>query len=126
MDYAALKSIHIATVAASYALFVLRGVWMIRESPRLQARWVKIMPHAVDTVLLASAVALTIVLRQYPFVSGWLTAKVLALVVYIALGMIALGRGRSKPARIGAWSAAQAVFLYIVCVALTRNPFPFL
>ena len=126
MDYATIKSIHIATAAASYGLFVLRGVWMIRVSARVHARWVKIVPHAVDTVLLASAIALAIALRQYPFVSGWLTAKVVALVVYIVLGTIALKRGRSKRARVTAWIAAQAVFLYIVSVAVTRHPMPFL
>ena len=69
---------------------------------------------------------LAIVLRQYPFVDGWLTAKVVALVVYIVLGTIALKRGRSRGTRIVAWIAAQAVFLYIVGVALTRDALPFL
>jgi uncharacterized membrane protein SirB2 len=124
MDYGTLKTIHAGAVVTTYVLFVLRGVWMIRKSARLRARWVRIVPHVVDTVLLASAIALAIMLRQYPFVSGWLTAKVLALVLYIALGMIALKRGRSKRSRVGAWIAAQLVFLYIVGVALTRDPLP--
>jgi uncharacterized membrane protein SirB2 len=126
VDYVTLRTIHVGAVATTYTLFVLRGVWMIRDSARLQARWVRIVPHVVDTVLLASAIALAVVLRQYPFVSGWLTAKVLALVLYIALGTIALKRGRSKRTRTGAWIAAQLVFLYIVGVALTRDPLPFL
>jgi len=61
-------------------------------------------------------------LRQYPFVQGWLTAKVVALAGYILLGMVALKPGRPKGARVAAWVAAQIVFLYIVAVALTRNP----
>jgi uncharacterized membrane protein SirB2 len=126
MDYAIFKHVHVITAAASYALFVLRGIWMMRQSAQLQARWVKIVPHVIDTMLLASAIALAVMLRQYPFVSSWLTAKVVALVVYIVLGTIALKRGRSKPTRIVAWIAAQAVFLYIVSVALTRNPLPLL
>ena len=125
MDYAALKAIHVGAVAMSYALFLLRGVWMIRGSARLHARWVKIVPHVVDTVLLASAIALAVAIRQYPFVAGWLTAKVVALVLYIALGTVALKRGRSKRTRIAAWAAAQAVFLYIVMAAVTRNPWGF-
>lgn len=124
IGYPALKAVHVACVAASYALFFTRGVWMVRQSPMLQRRWVKILPHIVDTVLLASAVALTVTIRQYPFVSDWLTAKVVGLFVYIGLGMIALGRGRPRPVRIAAWAAAQIVFFYIVAVALTRNPLP--
>jgi uncharacterized membrane protein SirB2 len=126
MDYAALKAIHVGAVATSYALFVLRGVWMVRESALLQARLARIVPHVVDTMLLASAIALAIMTRQYPFVSGWLTAKILALVLYIALGVVALKRGRSKRVRIAAWLAAQGVLLYIVTVAFTRDPLPFL
>ncbi len=126
LDYAMVKTIHVGAVATSYALFLLRGVWMMSDSALLQARWVRIVPHVVDTVLLASAVALAIMSRQYPLDSGWLTAKVVALVLYIALGTIALKRGRSKRVRVAAWVAAQVVFIYIVMVAYTRDPLPFL
>ena len=122
--YAALKALHVACVAASYALFFTRGVWMARQSAMLHRRWVKILPHVVDTVLLASAIALAVMIRQYPLVSGWLTAKAAGLVVYIGLGMIALGRGKSRGKRIAAWIAAQIVFFYIVAVAVTRDPLP--
>jgi uncharacterized membrane protein SirB2 len=76
-------------------------------------------------VLLASAVALAVMTRQYPFVSAWLNAKVIALVLYIGLGTVALKRGRSKRTRVAAWIAAQLVLLYIVSVALTRDPMPY-
>lgn len=121
IDYSALKAVHVACVAVSYALFVVRGVWMIRTSAMLERRWVKILPHLNDTVLLAAAIALAWMLRQYPFVHGWLTAKVVALAGYILLGMVALRPGRPRAARVVAWVAAQIVFLYIVAVALTRN-----
>lgn len=78
-----------------------------------------------DTALLASAIVLAVMLQQYPFAQGWLTAKVIGLMVYIGLGTIALRRGKTRCARIAAWLAAQAVFFYIVAVALTRNPLPF-
>jgi uncharacterized membrane protein SirB2 len=73
-------------------------------------------------VLLASAIALATMLRQYPFASGWLTAKVTGLVVYVVLGTIALKRGRTLRVRVAAWIAAQLVFLYIVSVAITKDP----
>jgi uncharacterized membrane protein SirB2 len=123
VDYLTLKSVHVASVAASYTLFFVRGVWMLRESPLLTVRWVKVVPHIVDTVLLASAIMLAYMLRQYPFGTGWLTAKVLGLLVYIGLGTVALKRGKTKRLRVQAWIAAQVVFLYIVSVALTKTPF---
>mgnify|MGYP001022043781 CR=1 FL=1 len=120
--YVALKHLHLTAVALSFTLFVLRGVWMLIDSPRLRRPWVRVVPHVIDTVLLASALGLIAILHQYPFVHGWLTAKVAALVVYIVLGSIALKRGSSKPVRAAAWIAALAVFGYIVSVALSRSP----
>ena len=104
--------------------FAARGVLMLRESPWLQRRCVRIAPHVVDTVLLASAAWLAWFLGQIPFVHGWISAKILALVLYIVLGMIALHRGRTKRRRTGAFAAALAAAGYIVWVALTRDATP--
>jgi len=125
VGYLEIKAVHLTSVATSYALFVLRGVWMLQGSALLERRWVRIVPHVVDTVLLGSAIALAVISYQYPLTTPWVTAKVAALIVYIGLGMIALKHGRTRGAKLAAWLAAQAVFGYIVAVALTRNPFPF-
>jgi uncharacterized membrane protein SirB2 len=125
VSYALLKHLHISCAAASYALFLLRGAWMLRNSPMLRQRWVRIVPHAIDTVLLASAVALAYTIGQYPYADNWLSAKVGALLLYIALGFIALKCGRNRLERLAAWLAAQAVFGYIVLVAQSRDPMPF-
>lgn len=124
-DIVLLKLVHVATAAVSYALFFVRGIWMITGSPRLAERWARIVPHVNDTLLLAAAIWMTILLHQYPGSHAWLTAKLVALLAYIGLGMVALKHGKTKRARIAAWLAAQAVFFYIVAVALTRNPLPF-
>jgi uncharacterized membrane protein SirB2 len=124
MNYLLLKHLHMSFAAMSGALFLLRGLWMLRESPRLRQRWVRIVPHVIDTVLLASAVALAIWSAQYPLAQPWLTAKVGALLLYIVLGSVALKRGRSKPVRAAAFIAAMATFAYIVAVALSKNPWP--
>ena len=99
---------------------------MLVESPLLKAPWVRITPHAVDTVLLASGIALAATIQQYPGFHGWLTAKVIGLIVYIALGVVAMKRGSTRAVRITAWIAALVVFGYIVSVAITKNPLGFL
>lgn len=124
--YSGLKHLHLTTVVLTFCLFILRGVWMLIDSPRLQQRWVRIIPHVIDTVLLVSAIGLAVILRQYPLADGWLTAKVLGLILYIVLGSIALRYGTTKTVRIAAWLAALLVFGYIVSVALTRTPLGFL
>lgn len=119
--YEAIKLVHVTSAAISVAGFLVRGLWMLADSPRLRERWVRIAPHVVDTILLASAIYLAVTIRQYPGVNPWLTAKVAALVVYIVLGSIGLKRGKTRRIRIIAWLAALATFAYIVGVALTRN-----
>ena len=121
VNYLAIKHIHITFAALSGGFFLLRGLWMLLDSPMLQQRWVRIVPHVVDTLLLTSALALVFWSGQYPFVQSWLTAKVLALVAYIVLGTIALKRGKTKGVRTFALLAALATFAYIVAVALTRQ-----
>jgi len=108
--------------ALSVALFGLRGVWMLVESPLREARWTRIVPHVIDTFFLATGIWLAVRIGQYPFVQPWLTAKVLGLVGYIILGSIALKRGSTKAIRAAAFVAALAVFAYIVGVARTRHP----
>ena len=122
MNYFALKHIHVTFVALSGALFLLRGLWMLADSANLQRRWVKVVPHIVDTLLLASAIGLAIVSQQYPLQTHWLSAKVVALVAYIVFGAIALKHGRTREVRVTAFVAALACFAYIVGVALTKNP----
>ncbi|OGA99910.1 MAG: regulator SirB [Burkholderiales bacterium RIFCSPHIGHO2_12_FULL_61_11] len=128
MNYLALKYLHITCAALSGSFFLLRGIWMLRDSDMLQQRWVKVLPHIVDTLLLGSALIMVFWSAQYPFVQAWLTAKVLALLAYIGLGTVALKRGKTRAVRGWAFIAALATFAYIVAVALTRNamiPFAF-
>ena len=122
MAFSLLKQLHLITIALTLALFVLRGIWMMRESPQLQARWVRIVPHLNDSLLLASGISLAVLTRQYPLVNGWLSAKLFALILYIVLGTIALKRGQTRGQRIAAWFAALLVFGYMVAVAITRDP----
>lgn len=120
-----LKYVHLTCVVLSGAGFFIRGIWMIRESPWLRKKWVRVLPHIIDTTLLGSAILLAWQIRQYPFVHGWLTAKVLALVAYIVIGAVGLKYGKTRKIRIVAWLVAMAIFLYIVLVALTRQVLPF-
>jgi uncharacterized membrane protein SirB2 len=123
--YTLLKYLHVGSVALSGAGFALRGAWMLRGSPMLARRWVRITPHLVDTALLASAIALALMSGQYPPAQGWLTAKVLGLIAYIALGTIALKRGRTRALRLAAFCGALLVFAYIVAVATTKSVLPY-
>ncbi|WP_245756638.1 SirB2 family protein [Amphritea atlantica] len=120
----ALKHTHITFAALSILFFTLRGYWMLSTPEKLQQRWVRITPHIIDTLLLISAIALTITISQYPFTHSWLTAKLIALIAYIVLGTIALKRGKTKGIRTLAFVLALTCAAYIVWVALHHAAFP--
>lgn len=123
-DYLLVKHLHIATAAVSIAFFLLRAVWMLTESPLLQRRWVRVLPHLNDSLLLVFALIMVVQSRQYPFAAPWLTAKVLALLVYIVTGAMALRYARTPAARRRWLVLALASVAYIVAVALTRDALP--
>ncbi|THF64379.1 SirB2 family protein [Pseudothauera rhizosphaerae] len=124
--YLALKHLHVSCVVLSIAGFTLRGLWMLAGSRLLGHRLTRVLPHIVDSVLLLSAVALAAMSGQYPFVAGWVTAKVAGLLAYIVLGAVALRRGRTRTVRAAAFVGALAVYGWVVSVALSRNPAGFL
>ena len=122
--YLALKHFHITCVVLSGAGFALRGAWALAGSPLARARLTRVLPHVVDSCLLLSAIALAWMAGQYPFVHGWLTAKIVGLLAYIGLGTVALKRGKTKILRISALVLAVGVFAYIVAVAITKQAVP--
>lgn len=118
---ALIKHLHMSFALLSFAGFFLRGVWMLRGSALLEHKATRVLPHINDTLLLATAIALLFLLGYQPLAHPWLVAKILALVVYIGLGVAAF-RHRRRAGRFAAWLAAMLVFAYIVSVALSRHP----
>ena len=123
-DYPTIRAIHIGAVFLSIALFALRGGWMIAGSALLGTRFARVVPHVVDTVLLAAGIALSVLSQQYPLAQPWLTAKIGGLLLYIGLGTVALKRGRSKPVRFAAFVGALLVVAWIVASARCRCVWP--
>jgi uncharacterized membrane protein SirB2 len=122
--YLPLRSAHMTCAALSILGFVIRYIWMLRESALLQKRAVKIVPHIVDTLLLLSAIGLVGVLGFGPN-AAWLSAKIVGLIAYIVLGTLALKRGRTKTARAVFGLLAIIVFAFVASVARTHNPLGF-
>jgi uncharacterized membrane protein SirB2 len=119
--YAALKFLHVGAVVLSGLGFVIR-YRLSATRPRMTGALIRVAPHAVDTVLLASALSLAWVGGFNPLRVPWLEAKLGGLVVYILVGTIALKRGRTRRIRATAFAAALLAYAYIVSVALTKSP----
>ena len=124
IPYALVKQLHVSAIALSIVLFTLRATWRLRSPEHLQQRWVKTLPHVVDTVLLLSGISLAWQLGSSG-VRGWLSAKLVALVFYIAFGIIALRIARTRGVQVAASGAAVLTFAYIASVALTKSPLGF-
>ena len=122
MDYFVVKTIHQGAVALSLAGFFARGLGSLRGAAWVRSRLAKTLPHVVDTVLLLSALTLAWMLRLTPMAAPWLMAKIVGLLIYIGLGVVALRSGGPRTVRATAWAAALATFGWIVSVALTKNP----
>jgi uncharacterized membrane protein SirB2 len=117
----ALKHTHLLLVAISLAFLTLRFVLSLKGSGLLQHKFLKIAPHVVDTFLLLSAIGLMVTIQQYPFVNPWLTEKLIGVLAYIALGVMAF-KGRTTTLRVFAFVGALGWMVLVVKVAITKTP----
>ena len=120
--YLLLKAAHSAVALLTISGFILRGYWMLSDSPKLKHRLTRIVPHVFDPVLLAFGLALIFEMNLNVMQHGWLLSKFAGLVVYIGLGMVALRFGRTLQIRLLAFVGALAAFAYISGVALSKSP----
>lgn len=123
MDYTLLKQIHVTCVIITISLFVFRGVGLILHAAYMKQRWLKIVPHVNDTVLLLSAVALAVSIQQYPLVHHWLTIKLVALLIYIGIGFYLFKGAHTQTKRIMSLLIACAVFSLMVYTAINKTSF---
>lgn len=122
MDYLTVKTLHQGAVLLSVSGFFARGLGVLLGASWVGSRSAKTLPHLVDSVLLLSALALAWMLRVAPLDAPWLLAKILGLLLYIALGMLALTPGRPLALRAAAWLAALITVGWIASVAISKNP----
>lgn len=125
MSYMAIKHLHLTAVALSVILFIVRFLWAQKDATVLAKKWSKILPHVVNTVLLVSAIWMLVVLEGTPFGHGWLAVKLLGLILYIVLGLMAMKWAKTNTMKWGAFFAALIVLGGTVKIALLKSV-PFL
>jgi len=124
--YALIKHLHVTAASLSLLFFMLRAWWSVREATVLKARWVRVVPHLIDTALLVLGVVLMVMLSLWPHQHPWLAAKLIALLAYIGLGTLAIKRGRTPRARAIAALAAVLTFAYMLGAAIRHSPLSWL
>jgi uncharacterized membrane protein SirB2 len=126
MSFLTLKYLHIGIVILSVGGFLLRGIWMMFCPLLLEQRWVRIAPHVVDTLLFATGITLAFSLQLNPFSTPWFLAKLIAIVVYILAGMLALRRGPTRATRAVALVIALGTVSWAAAAALTHQAVPWI
>lgn len=119
--YLLLRDLHEATVVASVLFFVVRAYWSITESPRLQRRWVKMVPHFIDSSILVLGIWLILALQLQIGLNTWLWAKWIGLVFYVGFGTFAIKRGKTPRARAGFTVLALLSVAYIFGAAYQKS-----
>jgi len=119
--YLLIRQLHITTVVLSITLFTLRFLLLIRSPARQPGRWLKVLPHVNDSLLLIFAIVLCIIIQQAPLVTPWLTEKVGAVILYILAGMFALKWSKSRPGKIIWFMIAIFLFAYAANIAINRG-----
>jgi uncharacterized membrane protein SirB2 len=90
----------------------------------LKKKVVDIAPHIINTLLLVSGIALVFQGGWLSTSYGWIVAKIIALLIYIGLGIITMRlRGANRWL---AFTGAMVSLIYIGIVAVTKNAFFFL
>lgn len=120
--YLQIKWVHVFAVLASGALFATRGAFLLAGARWPMAAPLRYLSYCVDTVLVTAAAMLLTILPAAMFANGWLTAKLLLLLVYIVLGSFALKRARTARGRAISYSAALVVFACMLGIARAHHP----
>jgi uncharacterized membrane protein SirB2 len=121
--YPLAKQVHVGAVLASGGFFLLRGLLMMQESSLLAGKFFRIVPHVIDTVLLLAAILLMVQIGALP---AWVQVKIVALFVYIFLGVLAFRLAKGYGTRVFCFFLALGTFAFIMSVAITKSPAGFL
>ena len=120
--YPQIKAFHILMVLASGGLFALRGLFVLAGQRWPLAAPVRYLSYTIDTTLLTAALMLLTILPGAMFANGWLTTKLLLLVVYVVLGTYALKRGRTPRVRMMCYLTALGTFVTMYGIARMHSP----
>ena len=122
--YLIFKHSHLSLMLISVSLLIIRTIAVTVDAQWLQKKWAKILPHAIDTLLILSAIGLMLLIGQYPITDHWLSAKIIGLFGYIMFGTLAIKGQKSAASRIGMLLIALCFIGYMASVAISKNPMP--
>ncbi len=124
MDYMVLKHSHMMFAVLSIILFYTRAFLRIKQMPLAKNKVLFISSHSVDTLLLASAIYLAVMLGMSPHNQPWLGEKILLVVAYIITGVLMTKQTVLK-GQLALLALASAILVCIFYLARFKTPFLF-
>jgi uncharacterized membrane protein SirB2 len=121
MNYLFLKYLHIVCVAASFALFFVRGLWIMKAYPSAQEPWIRALPHVIDSLLLLSAVGMLVTAQRIEW-APWMQVKLGLVVMYFGLAVVVFRAGTQRLHKTLAWLGGLLLFLYVTTIAVLQHP----
>ncbi|MBB1292934.1 SirB2 family protein [Pseudoalteromonas sp. SG43-7] len=122
MDYLAVKHTHMAIAVLSIVLFYVRSFSRLGSGAIAKNKLVFIGSHATDTFLLISAFALMAIAKINPLEQTWLLEKIILVVAYIVLGIIA-SKQQKTSIKIVFLVVTTAVIAFIGKLAVAKTAF---
>ncbi|MGQ4276204.1 SirB2 family protein [Pseudidiomarina sp. E22-M8] len=120
IPFEALKHLHVTFVVLSVVLFVLRFFWRSIDAKVAQQKWVKIVPHIIDTLLLLTIVGMLLHWQQWPWQTAWLGNKLLGLFGYIGFALVAM-KATTPALRYGGFIVALGWIGFLFHVAFSKQ-----
>ncbi|MEN8771160.1 MAG: SirB2 family protein [Glaciecola sp.] len=117
----AFKHLHLTAIALSLLFLILQVATHLMDSKMKEAKWLKVLPHIINTVLIITAIGLCVTLAQYPFVHDWVTSKLIGLVAYVLLAVVAVKWARTNAMRVFALIGAVAWLGLTGKIAITKT-----
>ncbi|OOR98582.1 invasion protein expression up-regulator SirB [Haemophilus paracuniculus] len=108
---------HIGLAYVSLALLLVRGVLSAKQVDWRQYKMLKIAPHLVDTLLLASGVAIFF-LFGFSFGESWIWAKLMFIGIYVFCAVKAFKK--NAPFSLKHFLLAVVSFMMVMVVATIK------
>ncbi len=116
MDINVLTKAHSGMAYLVLLVYVVRGIMMLAGSTLKNSRGVLAIASITTLALFGLGVFIAIE-KQLSFADGFVLTKIIGLLLFVALGVIALKQGLSKPMASILWLLGLAAFVYTFLIA---------
>lgn len=119
MDITILTKAHSGIAGLALIIYVVRGVMMLASSSKTNSRGILGIASIITLILfgLGVYVALT---KHLSFADSFVLTKIIGILLFVALGTVALKQGLSKPVAIVLWLLGLAVFVYTYLIGMHK------